>query len=150
MDKRLDWASVATPVTVKKAGKYASMREKFEQGMAVEAERKEKEVLLMKAMPIMQNLLQSKLLNKSEILVKSSIQYQTSKFDSQSSRFELTTDSIPRGTSLTLVQFNPSIQEFTFRDQRGKEYDIPYTTSLQLMTHTDIFEESLQYINDKE
>lgn len=170
MNKKVDWSLTRKSPTRKLGGSHGSGREMLAKAQERHARQKKAEDLLRKAQPAMEALLKTRLVEKTPLLVKSHVVYQTSELhtdynqiwsddeggwvdDKDSPRgsyFKDVQKVINPGTQLILKSLDHNLQEFIFEDQNGNEVVLPYGTKQALMMNTNIYEDVQEFINNFE
>lgn len=156
--KKVIWGPPKIATANKKPGTYGSYRELLEKSAERDAEQKEAEAFLVKAMPAMVALLEYKLRNREPLVVMRPLRYQTSelpeqdgfyKSDTQKPTFKDVIKTILPGTQLMLKSLDLALNEFVFEDAMGNEHAINFVERNNLMTQTSVFEEVKNYLETK-
>lgn len=164
MSKTLDWnKTYKSPVGDIRKGKgatskYGSMKEGFEKAYAELQDQEKAQDVLRKAMPIMQNILLQRMVEKRPIRVVRPLHYTTEalngadpdqeddgfyaikKSESFNSSFKSITKVIPPGTELTFMTLEKSMNQMWFKTNSGEEIGIYVEEQARLLTQTDIYE----------
>lgn len=164
--KKVTWGQPKIASAKQAPGTYRSFGEFLEKANALQAEQKEAEAYLMKAMPAMVALLEYKLRHQEPLVVMRPLRYQTSEivkgdaiddaFYKGSSQNQKVNDkftdvvkTILPGTQLVLKSLDTALQEFVFQDAMGNEHALNFAERNNLMTQTSIFEEVKSFLETK-
>jgi len=168
MSKKIDWDAMYKGPTRKLAGQYSSGKEYMQKAQASMERQQKAEEVLQKAQPAMEALLKCRLADRTPITVVNPLSYVTSELVTRyeqisdprggwmdnkdnplGSFFQDVQKAVQPGTTLILKSLDPNLQEFIFEDQSGNEVVLPYDAKQQLMTHTNIYQDVLEFINSK-
>lgn len=157
MTKKVDWESTfKNPIQRNLSGnanvepKYSSGKDRLQKAFELEKEQEAAREMLNKAMPAMSALLKCRLQSKTPLVVQRPLVYQSSELRTYTNgaKFEDVQKSVYPGTQLILKSLDPNMQEFIFEDQEGNEVVLPYTSQIQLMTQTNIYEDVKKFIEE--
>tara|TARA_R110000868_G_C10973188_1_gene771469 strand:+ start:20362 stop:20874 length:513 start_codon:yes stop_codon:yes gene_type:complete len=168
MSKVIDWDKTYQGPVRKTAGKYASGKEYMAKAQESLVHEQQAQEALTKAQPAMEALLKCRMMDKTPLKVLNALPYMANEMitqygqisdpnggwmddldDARGSYFNEVQKSVRPGTELILKSLDPNLQEFVFEDQHGNEVAIPYSAKPQLMTHTNIYQDVLNFINSK-
>lgn len=160
--KKVSWGPPKIATANRASGTYGSFREFFQKSAEREAEQKQAESYLVKAMPVMVALLEYKMRNREPLVVMRPLRYQTSeiakgdaiddafynrnKDTKPNDKFTDVIKTIMPGTHLVLKSLDTALSEFVFEDAMGNEHAINFAERNNLLTQTSIFEETKSYL----
>ncbi len=163
MNKKLNWDEIYTAPVRRNLGnkpgssKYGSGKEMMLK--AFEASKMQDRVneVLNKARPAMEALLKCRLEDRLPLTVVRPLSYMSSEIVHQrdqfgevyKSAFQDVQKQVYPGTILILKSLDQNLQEFIFEDQKGREVSLPYASKNQLMTQTNIYEDVLNFLNQR-
>lgn len=174
MSKKIDWnvlqeghGARPLPGAAQRGPKYRSGREYLQKGLEMEAQQKAMQEHMAQAQPAMEALLKCRMEDSTPITVVRPFDYVASELvhnrnqtwsdeaggwvegEVLDSSFQDVRKSIPVGTQLVLKSLDPNLQEFIFDDQNGNELVIPYGAKQGLLMQTNIYEDVLNFINNR-
>jgi len=164
MSKKVIWPEGKFGSAARRPGTYTSLAERFEKAESQDREQRSAQEYLQKAMFPMIKLLELRMQKAMPLIVMRPLRYQTSGLNTQdddndgfynvsksqgaNANFVDKVVTIMPGTQLVLKSLDPSMQEFIFVDGEGKEHPISYSQRDALLTQTDIFEVTRQYLEE--
>lgn len=165
MSKRVVWPEAKVSSAKRSPGSYGSFKELMQKANSLRAEQEQAENYLQKAFPTMLALLEHRLKNGEPLTVMRPLRYQTSELQflqndddgfwntsksvKVNDKFVDVVKTINPGTQLVLKSLDPTMQEFIFVDAMDKEYAINFAERNNLMTQTNIFEMTKQYLETR-
>ena len=147
--KTIDWSRIATNPMESKNAPRKSGKEALQKAFQAE---KEQEVLkenLNKAFPIMEELFKMRLSNNSKFTVKRPLTFQSCELQKgmRSEKFHDVNKTLRVGLEMEFTSIDNTMQEFLFKSEHGDEIAIPFISYKDLLTSTDIYEVSKQYLD---
>lgn len=164
MSKVLDWSQTyKSPVGDIRQGKgatskYGSMKEGFNKAYAQMEEQEKAQAVLKKAMPVMQNILLQRMVEKRPIKIVRPLPYTCEtlnngdteedddgfyaikKSEKFNASFKSITKVIQPGTVLTFMTLEKSMNQMWFRTDKGEEVGIYVEEQSRILTSSDIYE----------
>jgi hypothetical protein len=174
MSRSIDWTKTyKSPVGDIRRGNNnqntaGSMKEAFAKGQVQLAEQEKANATLMKALPIMTNILLQRMVSGSPIKVMRPLPYtserlagsepeeeddgfyQIKKSESFSAKFESITKVIPPGTVLTFMTLEKSLNQLWFRTDKGEEVGIYLDERNRILVNSDICDLVQSYLAQDE
>lgn len=160
MSKKIDWNSTYTPKVgditrgVGNRNTAGSMKDSFKKSYEQLFEQQKAEETLAKAMPVMNNILVDRMVNRRPLIVMRPLPYTTeslggdeeddgfynNSIKGENATFKSITKVLPVGTQLTFIQLEKSMNQMWFKTQSGEEIGIYLEERNRLLTQTDIYE----------
>jgi len=170
MSRVVDWSKTySNPLENLKRGKYSSGKEFFQQAYAREEEMRKAQETLQKALPVMQNILVQRMVERRPLKVIRPLQYTTEALNTEApededdfysvkksdntvnANFKSVVRTIPPGTELTFMNLEKSLNQLWFKTNTGEEVGIYVNEQVNLLTQTDIYQLVSQHLeNDQE
>ena len=146
--KKIDWNRISTNPMESKSNPRKSGKEMMMKAFDREKEQEAIKENLNKAFPVMEELFKIRLLNKSNFVVKRPLTYQSSEIHKgyRGEKFHDVNKTINPGTVLEFVEVDRPMREFIFKSN-GEEFGITFEAYKALLTQTDIYETSKQYLD---
>jgi hypothetical protein len=163
LNRPFDWSKTYKPLVgniqrgLGSKNTSGSMKESFSKAFSQMEAMEATQELLNKAMPVMQNILLQRMVEKRPIRVVRPLRYTTEamagqteeeddgfyaikKSQSFNAKFQSVTRTIAPGTVLTFLTLEKSMNQMWFRTDRGEEIGIYVDEQKALLTQTDIYD----------
>ena len=147
--KKIDWGRISTNPMESKSNPRKSGKEMMMKAFEAEKEQEVQKENLNKAFPIMEELFKIRLSTNSKFVVKRPLTFQSCELQKgmRSEKFHDVNKTLRAGLEMEFISIDNPMQEFLFKSEHGDEIAIPFQSYKALLTQTDIYEVSKQYLD---
>lgn len=149
--KKVSWPEPHVASRLKAPGTYGSYQELQVEMQSRQAEHEAAQQYFEKAAPVMNALFEYKLAHGEPLIVMRPFRYETSELvkGGNSASFQSRINVIMPGTQIILKSVEQTMQQFIFADALGNEHEIGFVERKNLLTQTNVFEETKSYLESK-